>query len=172
MKTFRCLAALICVLSIVVSTKASALEITLTEQQVNDMLQVGFPVRQSYQGIDLTFSDPKVGIQGSLNSITIKSVIVAQQNGQKLRAIATAQGQVNYNQKQQVIEIIKPSLVEFSILDNSLEQSEQAVSALKQAIGQQLPMIFLLDVKQLNQFLPGLQPKNIALRGSTLVINF
>ena len=169
MKSF--LLVLMCVLNVVV-TKVSAMEITLPEQQVNDMLQVGFPVRQSYQGFDLTFSDPKVNIQGATNSIKIKSVILAQQNGQKLRAIASAQGQINYNQKQQVIEIIKPSLVEFTILDNSLEQSEQAITALKQAIGQQLPMIFLLDVKQINQFLPGLQPKNIALKGSSLVVNF
>ena len=169
MKSF--LLVLMCVLNVVV-TKVSAMEITLPEQQVNDMLQVGFPVRQSYQGFDITFSDPKVHIQGATNSIKIKSVILAQQNGQKLRAIASAQGQINYNQKQQVIEIIKPSLVEFTILDNSLEQSEQAITALKQAIGQQLPMIFLLDVKQINQFLPGLQPKNIALKGSSLVVNF
>jgi hypothetical protein len=169
MKTFLVL--LMGVLSVVMP-KASAFEVTLSEQQVTDMLQVKFPVRQSYQGFDITFSDPKVNIEGAINNIKIKSVIVAQQNGQKLRAIASAQGQINYNQKEQVIEIIKPSLVEFTILDNSIDQSEQAINSLKQAIGQQLPMIFLLDVKQVSQLLPGLQPKNIALRGSNIIIYF
>ncbi|WP_340678571.1 hypothetical protein [Paraglaciecola sp.] len=169
MKTFLVL--LMCVLSVVVP-KASAFEVTLSEQQATDMLQVRFPVRQSYQGFDITFSDPKVTIEGAINSIKIKSIILAQQNGQKLRAIASVQGQINYNQKEQVIEIIKPSLVEFTILDNSINQSEQVITSLKQAIGQQLPMIFLLDVKQIGQLLPSLQPKNIVLRGSNIVINF
>ncbi|KXI30329.1 hypothetical protein [Paraglaciecola hydrolytica] len=169
MKTFLVL--LFCLLNVVMP-KASAFEVTLTEQQVSDMLQIRFPVRQSYQGFDITFSDPKVNIEGAINNIKVKSVILAQQNGQKLRAIASVQGQINYNQKEQVIEIIKPSLVEFTILDNSIAQSEQTINTLKQAIGQQLPMIFLLDMKQIGQLLPGLQPKNIALRGSNIVINF
>ena len=161
---------LICILTFA-GFNAKAFEITLAEQQINGMLALSFPVKQSYQGFDLTFSDPKVSLKSSTNSIALKSVILAEQNGQKLRAIASAQGQVYYNRQQQVIEIIKPSLVEFTVLDNSIEQSEIAIDSLKQVIGQQLPMIFLLDVKQINQLFPGLQPKDIVIRDNGLVIS-
>lgn len=149
---------------------AKALEITLAEQQINSMLALSFPVKQSYQGFDITFSDPKVSLISSSNSIALKTVILAEQNGQKLRAIASAQGQVHYNRQQQVIEIIKPSLKEFTVLDNSIAQSDMAIDSLKQVIGQQLPMIFLLDVSQINQLFPGLQPRDIMIRDNGLVI--
>ncbi|MDP5029869.1 MAG: hypothetical protein NWQ54_03585 [Paraglaciecola sp.] len=161
---------LFCLL-MVVTLSAKAFEITLAEQQINSMLAMSFPVKQSYQGFDVTFTDPKVTLISSTNNIALKTVIVAEQNGQKLRAIASAQGQVYFNKQQQVIEIIKPSLREFTVLDNSIAQSAAVLDSLKQAIGQQLPMIFLLDIKQINQLFPGLQPQNIVIRDNALVIS-
>lgn len=148
-----------------------AFEITLAEPQINNMLALSFPIKQSYQGFELTFSDPKVSLVSSSNSIVIKAVILAEQDGQKLRAIASAIGQIHYDRQQQVIQIIKPSLREFTLLDNSIGQSQAVIDSLKQAIGQQLPMIFLLDVKQINQIFPGLQPKDIKISENGLVIS-
>lgn len=152
------------------SSRVLAFDITLSDQQINTMLQVGFPLKQTYQGFDISVNDPKVTLLAANNSVIVKTLIIAQQNGQKLRAIARAQGQVHYNKTQGVIEIIKPSLLEFSVLDNSLEQSSQAIDTIKQAVGQQLPMIFLLDVKEINQLFPGLQPRNIQINDAGLVI--
>jgi hypothetical protein len=171
MTFFRHISFICLFLFTLVGFNARAFEITLAEQQINSMLAVSFPVKQSYQGFDLTFSDPKVRLISSSNSIAIKTVILAEQNGQKLRAIASAIGQVHYNKQQQVIEIIKPSLSEFSILDNSIDQSQAVIDSLKQVIGQQLPMIFLLDVKQINQLFPGMQPKDIIINENGLVIS-
>ena len=149
-----------------------AFEISLSEQQINSMLRLSFPVQQNYQGFALTFSDPEVTLDGANHSVQLKSVIVAQQNGQKMRATASVKGRINYNPAERVIEIIKPELLAFAVADNSIKYSEQVIGALRQAVGQQLPLVFLLDVSQLNQLLPGVQPKDISIRGRYLIIGF
>ena len=149
-----------------------AFEMSLSEQQINSMLRLSFPVQQNYQGFALTFSDPEVTLDGTNHSVQLKSVIVARQNGQHMRAMAIVKGRINYNPTERVIEIIKPELLAFSVADNSIEYSEQVLVALRQAVGQQLPLVFLLDVSQLNQLLPGVQPKDISIRGRHLIIRF
>ena len=154
------------------ATDGRAFEMSLSEQQINGMLRLSFPVRQNYQGFELTFSDPEVTLDGSSSVVKLKSNIVARQNGQTLRASASVQGQIHYKPSERVVEIIKPTLTEFSVADNSMQTSEQVLSAVRQAVGQQLPLVFLLDVSQLNQLLPGVQPKDISIRGKHLIIGF
>lgn len=157
---------------IVFVSDARAFEMSLSEQQINGMLRLSFPVQQNYQGFELTFSDPEVTLDGTTSIVKLKSNIVARQNGQTLRAKASVQGTINYKPSERVVEIIKPTLIEFSIVDNSMQTSEQVLSAVRQAVGQQLPLVFLLDVSQLNQLLPGVQPKDISIRGKHLIIGF
>jgi len=107
---------------------------------------------------------------GKTQSVMLKTLITAVKDGQTLRAIASVEGGVNYNKNLQQIEIIKPRLLSFNILDNSIAQSEQAIEMVKQAVGQQMPMIFLVDLQQLNQLFPGLQPKDLVITEQGLLI--
>lgn len=148
---------------------ARALELALSEQQLNNLLQLSFPMQQHYQGYQLTFSEPNVQL-GSGQQVTVKSYVLAQQQGQKLHASIAIAGQVHYNASDKVVEIIKPALTEFRILDNSISQSDQVIQTIKQAVGQQLPLIFLLDMQQINRLLPGIQPRAIEVRDGKLVL--
>jgi len=151
-------------------TRLQAFNITLSETQFNSMLQAGFPVRQQYQDFVITCSNPNTAFMGKTQSVMLKTLITAVKDGQTLRAIASVEGGVNYNKNLQQIEIIKPRLLSFNILDNSIAQSEQAIEMVKQAVGQQMPMIFLVDLQQLNQLFPGLQPKDLVITEQGLLI--
>lgn len=167
-KRLPCL--LLLLITFVFSAKIFAFEVVLQEQQINDLLAVSFPINQQYQGVDIHLSDPKVKLMVSNQELMIKLVATATQNGQKLRAITGASGQIKFDKSRNAIQIIEPRLTEFKVLDNTIDQSDDIIKSVKQAVGQQMPAIFFIDLNQLNQLIPGLQPKNISISSRGLVI--
>lgn len=155
---------------LLVSAKSSAFVFTLTEKQLNTMLVVGFPITQKYQGINVTFSSPYVELDSVGKKVMITTTIFAIQAGQSLRAKGTVEGVVAYDRKTQELQFEKPKLVDFNVIDNQLQNSEEAIEMVKQNIGKNLPIILLVDFKQFDMGFGDIVPKDIDITPRGLAI--
>lgn len=161
----------ITVFFLLLTTQVSAITFTLSEKHVNQMVKMTFPQTQYYNQIKLTFTDPVVTLGSLEDDVAVQVNILAQQNDQTLNATGKMKGLLRYRAERKELQIEKPTLVEFKVLDNSLEDSRALVNAINQMQGRQFPMILLLDFTELNLGLFGNQlPKRIDVVNKHLVI--
>ncbi|GAA0854378.1 hypothetical protein [Aliiglaciecola litoralis] len=140
---------------------ASAFVLTVSEKQLNNMLKLTFPIVREYQGIYATFADPMVQLDALDQKVLITTTITAVQDGKTLKARGTIEGVFDYDPLDQQLRFEKPSLKDFTILENNIEGAEHAVRTLKQTIGRNLPVILLVDFKQLDFGLGSVVPREI-----------
>jgi hypothetical protein len=150
---------------------ATAFEITLKEQQVTGLAALSFPISQSYQGLDFTLTNPNVGLRAASQEITVNVDLVVVQQSQSLRANATVIGKLNFDRAANRIEIIQPGLLQFVVKSNTLTGSDEAIRLIKQRLGDRIPGIFLIDMAQLQTFLPGIQAKDVRITSQGLVLS-
>lgn len=157
--------------SLLLAFQASAITFTLSEKHVNQMVKMTFPQTQYYNQIKLTFTDPVVTLGSLEDDVAVQVNIVAQQNGQTLNATGKMKGLLKYRAERKELQIEKPTLVEFKVQDNTLENSQTLMNAINQMQSRQFPMILLLDFTELNLGLFGNQlPKRIDIVNKHLVI--
>lgn len=162
---------LLCALCLLLAYPVSAVTFTLSEKHVNDMVRVTFPQTQQYNDIRLTFTDPEVTLGTADDDVAVKVRIRAERNGQTLQAEGKMQGLLKYRPARKELQIEKPMLVDFTVLENSLSDSRELLTAINDIQGRQFPMILLLDFTELNLPLLGNQlPRRIAIRNKQLVI--
>ena len=152
------------------STKCFAFVVTITEKQLNSMLIVGFPYKQNYQGIDVTFSSPYIKLDSVGKKVFITTTILAMQAGKSLHAQGTVEGVVDYKPSTQELQFEKPKLVNFNVIDNQLENSQEALEVVKQNVGKNLPIILLIDFKQFDLGFGKIIPRDIEITSGGLAI--
>ena len=161
---------MIAALLLLMSSQSFAFVFTVTEKQLNAMLIVGFPITQSYQGIDVTFSNPRVKLNAADKKVIISTTILAIQSGKQLHANGTIEGVVAYKPLTQELQFEKPTLIDFNVIDNQLENSSEAIEIVKQNIGKNLPIILLVDFKQFDLGFGDIVPKRIDITTRGLAI--
>ncbi|MCU7554745.1 hypothetical protein OCL06_09050 [Alteromonas sp. ASW11-19] len=162
---------LLCALFLLLALPVSAVTFTLSEKHVNEMVKVTFPQTQYYNDIKLTFTDPVVTLGSEDDDVAVKVRIRAERADQTLEAEGEMQGLLKYRPARKELQIEKPMLVDFRVLENSLSDSRELLEAINQMQGRQFPMILLLDFTELNLPLFGNQmPRRIEIRNKHLVI--
>ena len=144
-----------------VSVSSHALQITLSESQLTGMLAATFPLTRNYEGINVSFSKPSIKLSAVDDSMSINTYIVAQHQGQLLRANGTIKGRIEYDPRSKELHVIKPTLSEFTLIDNQISEAEQALEVVKNSVGKNLPMILLVDFTQFDMGFFQAVPKKI-----------
>jgi len=155
-----------------VSFSTYALQITLSETQLSEILAATFPLSRSYEGVNVSFSKPSIKLNDVDNSISIKTFIVAQHKAQLLRANGTIKGIIEYNPQDKTLHIVKPTLSEFNLIDNQIAEAEQAIDTVKQSVGKNLPMILLIDFSQFDLGFTQAMPKKIDIVDQGITLYF
>ncbi|WJG09084.1 hypothetical protein [Aliiglaciecola sp. LCG003] len=146
---------------LVCSFNSFAFVFTISEKQLNTMLNLTFPIVREYQGVQATFSDPMVKLDALDDKVSISSTITAIQNGKVLRAIGTIEGEFGYHPITQQLRFEKPELQSLKIIENQFDGTDEVVRTLKQSIGRNLPIIILVDFNQFNFGFGDIAPKEI-----------
>ncbi len=143
------------------------------ESQVNAMLEMTFPYETRMGENHITLSEPKphfyeksqeVGI--ALN-ISLKDVV----SGQTAKAKALVKGGIRFDNKAQQLQLVKPKIASLDWLGSSAAADKDLVNQVTQLVGQDLPVIVLLDIKQLtgSAFTPTLSDINVKRSGIEVV---
>ncbi len=145
--------------SIVAST-AWAFSFLIGEPQINSVLSLTFPYETRMGDSQVKLSDPVPHFYESTQEIGIALNISLkdQSSGQTAKAKSLIRGGIRFDNQQQQLQLVKPKLVSLDWDKKSAAANQDLVKQVTQLVGQDLPVIVLLDIKQLtgNAFAPTL----------------
>ena len=151
---------------------AQAFTFRLSQQDLNQVVGVAFPQTQYYQGIKVVFSNPYVHLRGD-NKVAVDVDLNGTQDGQVLNATAKLSGEVFYDGTAGELQIIRPRLDDFKVIDSTLKNESDIRQWAEQFKGQSAPMILLLDFRSLNLSLLGNRvPTAMRVESGQLVVDF
>ncbi len=164
----------ILVFCFIVASSAWAFGFLINESQVNNMLALTFPYETRIGNNAISLSDPQPHFYESSQEIgiTLNISLKDQASGQIVKAKTMLRGGIAFDNQQQQLQLVKPRVERLDWLDKSSVSDQNLVEQVSQLVGQDLPIIVLLDIKQLmgNTFTPTLNSIKIKKQG--IEINF
>ncbi|TRY30703.1 hypothetical protein [Aliiglaciecola sp. M165] len=124
-------------------------QFTIEKNSINKTLSKSFPVEKSYQGVTAIFSEPAIDINALDKTIKLNVVITSVEGDGSLNAKGVLVGQIEYNDFDNTLELVKPKLDKFKILTDTLSDNTKVLKAIKQTLGNTLPDIVLYELKNL-----------------------
>ena len=147
-------------LSSVVAFSAWAFGFMIGEPQVNAMLGLTFPYETRMGENHITLSDPKPHFYETSQEVGIALNIALKDltSGKTAKAKTLVKGGIRFDNKAQQLQLVKPKIASLDWQDSSANADKNLVSQVEQFVGQDLPVIVLLDIKQLtgSAFTPNL----------------
>ena len=150
------------------SQAALALDIKLSQQHVNSIVNLNFPVVQHYQGIDIKLLNGNLSFYQAEQKIEFKTRILTENKTNKLIADASFMGTLAFDKKLNALQIINPELHDFKVIENSIPKEQLPLDMVKNVVGKQLPIILLVDFNKL-EILP-VKPSGIKIVSDGLLI--
>ncbi|GGF59566.1 hypothetical protein [Alteromonas lipolytica] len=171
MKYLRRLGASLLAMLVLYSPVSNAFIMTFSESQLNAMVTAVFPQQRTFDNVIFTFSEPYVELDPLDDEVNVKVTILAEQNGQQLKAKAEISGKVAYHYQLAQLRLIEPQLDKLKVLDNQAVVPESLVNGIKRLEGKRMPVILLLDFEELDMAAFGIQkPKRIDITPKGLLI--
>lgn len=135
----------------VIAVGAWAFGFMIGESQVNTMLGLTFPYETRMGENHITLSDPKPHFYEKSQEIGIGLNILLKDltSGESAKANALVKGGIRFDNKAQQLQLVKPKIVSLDWQDSSAAANKDLVKQVTQFVGQDLPVIVLLDIKQL-----------------------
>ena len=166
---FRCWICLFAALAVVPAVNAFTM--TFSESQLNTMVTAVLPQQRTFDDVVYTFSDPFVELDPLEDEVNVKVTVLAEQNGQQLKAKAEISGQIVYHHQLAQLRLIEPRLDKLKVLENQAVVSDSLVNGVQRLEGKRVPVILLLDFDDLDMAAFGIQkPKRIDITSHGLLI--
>tara|TARA_B100002003_G_scaffold145094_1_gene134426 strand:- start:2862 stop:3377 length:516 start_codon:yes stop_codon:yes gene_type:complete len=161
----------ICLFSLLAVPAVNAFTMTFSENQLNTMVTAVFPQQRTFDDVVYTFSDPFVELDPLEDEVNVKVTVLAEQNGQQLKAKAEISGQIVYHHQLAQLRLIEPRLDKLKVLENQAVVSDSLVNGVQRLEGKRVPVILLLDFDDLDMAAFGIQkPKRIDITSHGLLI--
>ena len=118
-----------------------------SESDINEMLSTQFPIEKIFEGVEATFSDPKVDIITLDNKVEISVTISATYQQQSLTAKGILVGRLAYYDFEKTILFKRPILDHFYMQEDHMTDSLPAQRAIKQSMSHDFRDMELIDLK-------------------------
>ena len=164
----------ILLLCLITASSAWAFGFLINESQVNNMLALTFPYETRIGNNAISLSDPQPHFYESSQEIgiTLNISLKDQTSGQLVKATTMLRGGIHFDNQQQQLQLIKPRVERLDWVDKAAASDQNLIKQVSQLVGQDLPLIVLLDIKQLlgDAFTPTLN--SIKIKDQGIEINF
>jgi len=159
---------------LITASSAWAFGFIINESQVNNMLALTFPYETRIGNNSISLSSPQPHFYESSQEIgiTLNISLKDQASGKVVNAKTMVRGGIHFDNQQQQLQLVKPRIDSFDWADKSAAGNQNLIEQVSQLVGQDLPLIVLLDIKQLtgNAFTPALS--SIKIKNQGIEINF
>lgn len=155
----------------IVTLPAFGVTFTISEKDINSMVQKAFPQKKQYQGANIFFSDPIVSLDGLEHTIRIQTTITAIREQQLVKAVGELSGQLYYDPIDYQLQLKKPALSEFKVIESTMEDANTMIRGMRDVVGQSLPLIVLFDLEQYDLGFGTIRPESIEIKQRKLVIS-
>lgn len=138
-------------LFLIIHPKALAFSITIGEPQINSILSLTFPYQTRMGNNHITLTDPKPHFYESSQEIgiTLNILLKDQAGGQTAKARTMLRGGIHFDNEQQELQLVKPKIVRLDWVKKTDAANQDLARQIEQIVGQELPIIVLIDIKQL-----------------------
>ena len=157
---------------VVFSQQVLALGLTMSERQINSILNLRFPIAQTYMDYSLEASNPYLALYAATQSVAITARINVTNNGNQLVADATFKGQIIFDKVTNTLKVSNPSITKFDVIDNTFPKSETSINSIKNTVGQHLPISVLIDFNQISNELFQFSPNSLTIVEDGLRVEF
>ncbi|MBA6390020.1 hypothetical protein H4J38_04400 [Colwellia sp. BRX10-3] len=165
----------ICVLVltyVLFSQQVLAIGLTMSERQLNSILNLRFPITQTYMEYNLEASDPYLALYAATQSVAITARINVINNGSRLIADATFKGQIIFDKATNALKVSNPLITKFEVIDNTFPKSEASINSIKNTVGQHLPISVLIDFNHISNELFQFSPSSLRIVEEGLRVEF
>jgi len=128
-----------------------AFSLMISEPQINSMLALTFPYQVHMGNSHISLTDPKPHFYEASQEIgiTLNISLKDQISGQTTKARTMVRGGIHFDNQQQQLQLVKPKIASLYWVDKSASVNKNLVKQVTQLVGQELPIIVLIDIKQL-----------------------
>lgn len=150
--------------------QAQAFTMRLSQADLNELAQAAFPQTQYFNNIEAVFTQPQIMLKDN-NGLAMEVTLTAHRGEQKLVARAGLDGTLRYSREEKTIQLIKPQLTKFDVLEQNLGRDAALLDQVKQLTNQPAPLIMLFDFSDSQLPLLGNQlPRTVHISNQQLVI--
>lgn len=161
------------IMSSVIAASVWAFGFMIGEPQVNAMLGLTFPYETRMGENHVTLSDPKPHFYEKSQEvgITLNISLKDLASGEIAKAQTLVKGGIRFDNKAQQLQLVKPKIASLDWLNSSASANKDLVRQVTQLVGQDLPVIVLLDIKQLtgSAFTPALSDIKVKSSGIEII---
>ncbi|ARD44215.1 hypothetical protein [Colwellia sp. PAMC 21821] len=157
---------------VVFSQQVLALGLTMSERQLNSILDLRFPITQTYMEYYLEATEPYLALYATTQSVAITAKINVINNGNRLIANTTFKGQIFFDKASNSLKVSNPLITKFEIIENTFPKSEASINAIKNTIGQHLPISVLIDFDHISNELFQFSPSSLRIVAEGLRVEF
>lgn len=165
--------AVILLCSLIAST-AWAFSLVISKTEIHGMLALTFPyeIGMGESQIRLADPEPKFYEASQEVGIALNILLKDQNSGQISKARTLVRGGVHFDNQKQQLQLVKPTIVSLDWINKSADVNQGMVKQLTRIVGQELPIIILVDIKQLtgSELMPTLS--GIKVRKQGLEVSF
>ena len=163
---------LIVIISVLLSTSSGAEQYILSAAMLTQELSSRFPITRVYQGVEASFSQPKLVIKHLDDEIKIAVNISVRHKNQSLQAEGLIVDKATIQPVSNTLRFEHPKLEEFFVTDDNMADSSEAIRVMKQTIGQTLPPIILLELEKIELNMVGNHPTTFTLSARGLILEY
>lgn len=161
------------IITLCLASTVGAFGFIIGEAQVNAMLGMTFPYKTQVGNNHITLSEPKPHFYEKTQQVGIALNISLKDrmSGQIMEAKTLVKGGIRFDNKAQQLQLIKPQVASLDWQGDTTASNDAMVKQVSQLVGQDLPVIVLLDIKQLtgNALTPTLSAVNVKKAGIEVV---
>lgn len=159
-------------LLIVQSTAIQAIDFTLTERQINQIVSAQFPHQQVYQGLSLQFEKPTVSLIAKNQVVHAAFYLMITDGENILKAKLLTKSSVQYNKRKIAFDLIEPKITNFKVIENSLFNTTESLRKIKQDIAKQIPNSIGFDERVFNFGLLSAAPNRVKILDAAMLLQY
>ena len=126
-----------------------ALDMVINREQMLFAMQPFFPYPLAVGGWQVSLTNPDLAFSAKEQKITLNLLMDVTSGQEKMQLAGQINGQVAFDASTQKLQLINPKMESLKVLSGHISNSQESLDAIKRTFGQELPIIVLLDLKQL-----------------------
>lgn len=172
--------ALLAIVLAATAPAAMAIGLVVTGSEMQTLMKPFLPYRMAFGEWSMALTNPRPEFapegqkiaMGFDMQLTQGATAGANKAPQKMTANAKIGGQLYYDATAKQVQLVKPTLLGFEVKDGDSGAFEPVIRQLKNNLGQQIPIIVLVDAKHLGPGINIIAPRAITVVQNGLSIDF
>ncbi len=154
---------------LVAASNTQAVEIVVSREQMLFAMQPFFPYPLVVGGWQISLTEPNLVLSSNDQMITLEVLMDVTSGVEKMQLAGSINGQAAFDASTQKLQLINPKMESLKVLSGHISNAQASLDTLRRSVGQELPIIVLLDLKQLG--LSMFKPSRIHIVDNGIAIN-